>query len=135
MPSPRSRFETACRVGAFALLGWLLGGSIIPRGGRRLERASASELPDRLVAWTRSTGNVALHADLSTTPEPWTVDWLAALGNSGHLVTWSGSPPPAAIASEPVADPNGGVRVDVAAPNGSVVAVRDDASAIDSIHV
>jgi hypothetical protein len=39
------------------------------------------------------------------------------------------------MSAEPLVDPNGGVRVDVAAPNGSVVALRDDASAIDSVRI
>jgi len=40
MRSPRSRFEIACRVAAFALLGWLLGSSVIPSTPPSLERAS-----------------------------------------------------------------------------------------------
>ena len=46
MRSPRSRFELACRVGVFALLGWLLGASVIPSSGRRAEtrdRGAASK--------------------------------------------------------------------------------------------
>ena len=50
-------------------------------------------------------------------------------------MTWSGSPPAAAMSVEPIADPNGGTRIDIAAPDGQHVAVRDDASAIDSLHM
>ena len=135
MRSPRSRFETACRVGAFALLGWLLGSSIIPPRGRRLERASSSELAASFDRWTRARGNVVLHATLSTTPDPWAIDWLAALKHSGRAVSWSGSPAAVAMSVEPISDPKGGARIDVAAPNGSAVALRDDASPIDSVHV
>ncbi|HEY4303955.1 MAG TPA: hypothetical protein VGM82_05790 [Gemmatimonadaceae bacterium] len=135
MPSPRSRFETACRVGAFALLGWMLGTSIIPVKSGRLERVQTSELTTRLPQLTRSAGNVAIHVAMPTTPQPWQTDWLRALDHSGRALSWSGSPPAVAMSIEPIADPDGGMRVDVAAPNGSVVALHDDASAIDSVKV
>lgn len=135
MPSRRSRFETGCRIGAFALVGWLLGGSLIPSTGRRVEQASSPEIGARLDAWTRTAGNVAIHATLPSTPEGWVVDWLSALAHSGRVVTWSGSPPAVAMSVEPIADPNGGARVDVAAPDGGVVSLRDDASPIDSVRI
>jgi hypothetical protein len=135
MRSPRSRFETACRVGSFAVLGWLLGTSIIPVKSGRLERLQVSELAARLPQLTRSSGNVAIHVAMPTTPEPWQTDWLRALDHSGRALSWSGSPAPVAMSVEPIADPDGGIRVDVAAPTGSVVVLRDDASAIDSVRV
>jgi hypothetical protein len=135
MPSPRSRFETACRVGAFAVLGWLLGTSIIPVKSGRLVRLQTSELSERLPQLTRSSGNIAIHVAMPTTPESWQTDWLRALDHSGRALSWSGSPPAVVMSVEPIVDPDGGVRVDVAAPNGSVVALRDDASAIDSVRV
>jgi hypothetical protein len=135
MRSPRSTFELACRLAAFGLLGWLLGGSLIPSTTRRLERASTSGIAARVATWTRTPPNVRLHADLTTTPDPWIVDWLAALGHSGHAVTWSGSPPAVAMSSEPLADPRGSVRVDVAAPTHTRVVLRDSASVVDSVRV
>jgi hypothetical protein len=135
MPSRRSRFETACRIGAFGLLGWLLGGSVIPSTGRRVERADTRELATRLDAWTRAPGNLIVHADLATTPEPWATQWLGALRRSGRSVTWSGTPPAAVLSVEPIVDPNGGARIDIAAPDGGLVAVSDDASPIDSVHL
>lgn len=135
MPSPRSRFELACRIGAFALIGWLLGASLITTSGRRTERASQSELESRLAAWTRAPSGVALHGDFAATPAPWAIDWMRALKRSGHAVTWSGSPPAVAMSIEALADPRGGARVDVAAPAGDRVALHDDASEIDSLHV
>jgi hypothetical protein len=135
MRSPRSRLETACRVGAFAVLGWLLGTSIIPLKSGRLERVTTAQLTARLPELTRSAGTVAIHLDVPATPEPWQTDWLRALDHSGRSLSWSGSPPAVAMSVEPIADPDGGVRVDVAAPNGSVVVLRDDASAIDSVRV
>lgn len=135
MRSPRSTFELVCRLAAFGVLGWLLGGSVMSSPTRRLERASTSGIAGRVAAWTRSPPNVRLHADLTTAPDPWIVDWLAALGHSGHGVTWSGSPPAVAMGTEAVADPRGSVRVDVAAPAHTRVVLRDSASVVDSVRV
>jgi hypothetical protein len=135
MPSPRSRLETACRVGAFAVLGWLLGTSIIPVRGGRLERVRTSDLASRLPQLTKSAGNVAIHVTMPTTPELWQTDWLRALDHSGRALSWSGTPPAVAMSVEPIVDPDGGTRVDVAAPNGSLVTLRDDASEIDSVRI
>jgi len=135
MRSRRKNLELACRLAAFALLGWLLGGSLMPMAGRRLERASTNAIAVRLSEWTRAPSNVLLHADLGTTPEPGIVDWLAALQHSGHAVTWSGSPPAVAMSSEALADPRGSVRIDVAAPSGTSVTLRDSASVVDSVRV
>src|SRR5437868_6006652 len=101
MPSPRSRFESVCRVGAFALLGWLLGGSIMRTAARRVEHVAACDknlaecdkkLSDRLTALTRARGE-AIHLDAPVAPTAWATDWLAALDRGGTPVTWSGSPP------------------------------------------
>jgi hypothetical protein len=135
MPSPRSRLETACRVGAFAVLGWLLGTSIIPVGRGRLERLGATDLGARLPLLTKSSSNIAIHVTMPTVPAASEIAWLRALDHSGRAVSWQGTPPAVAMTTEPILDPDGGVRVDVAAPNGSVVALRDDASAIDSIRI
>jgi hypothetical protein len=135
MRSPRSRFELACRAGVFALLGWLLGASLIPSSARRAETVSGAQLERRLAGWTRLPSSVALHASLDATPSVSVVDWLSALAHSGHSVTWTGSPLPLVVTTEAVRDPRGGTRVEIAAPNGSRVVVRDDASALDSLRV
>jgi hypothetical protein len=135
MRSRRSLLELGCRLGAFALLGWLLGIALTPSAGRRTERASPTTLAGALPVWTRSGGHVAFHAELSAVPSAWSIDWLAALARAGRPVSWSGSPPAVAIVAEPLADPVGGARVDVAAPRGTVVALSDDVSAIDSMRV
>src|SRR4051812_24976273 len=135
MRSRRRRLEYACRVGVFALMGWLLGASLIRASGRRLERATTANVASRLAAWTRLPANVALHGDFATTPAAWIVDWLDALQRSGHLVTWSGSPPALAVTAEDPGDPSGSGRIEGAAPPGSRVVLRDEAGVIDSIHV
>ena len=100
-----------------------------------MERATAAQLESRLATWTRSASGVSVHGDFNAVPSSWAMDWLAALRHSGHVVTWSGSPPALALTAEALVDPRGGARVDVAAPVGASVAIRDDASAIDSIRV
>lgn len=135
MRSRRKTFESACRVGAFALLGWMIGTSLMPVAERRLERASTSTVASKLAAWTRMPAGVALHTESATSPEAWIVDWLAALGHSGHAVTWSGAPPAVAMSVEALPDPNGAMRIDVATPAQTSVVLRDDASVIDSLRV
>ena len=135
MRSPRRRFELGCRIAAFAVLGWLIGTSLMPASRRVVERATSGDVGARLPEWTRRPAGVALHADLTTTPDTWVADWLGALRHSGHAVTWSGTPPAVAVAAEGLADPTGGVRIDLAAPTGALVAVRDAASTIDSVRV
>jgi len=135
MRSPRNRFELGCRIGVFALLGWLLGTSIMPAPGRRVVRASQSDVGAKLAEWTRLPARFALHGDFATAPAAWEIDWLSALRRSGRSVTWSGSPPPVAVTTEATADPRGAVQISVAAPSDDRVSLRDDASLIDSIHV
>ena len=135
MRSLRSRFEVGCRVAAFGLLGWLLGSSVFPSAPPTLERASTSEIASRLDTWTRAPANTALHGVFATTPDGWVVDWLAALRHSGHVVSWSGSPPALALAAEALPDPGGDVRIDIAAPEHTTVALGDGGGAIDSVKV
>src|SRR5512146_325808 len=122
MRSRRRRLELGCRIAAFAVLGWLIGASLVPAGDRSVERATSRDVGARLAGWTRLPSAVALHADLPTAPDPYIADWLGALRRAGHAVAWSGAPPAVTIAADALADPAGGLRIDVAAP-----------SAVDSI--
>ncbi len=135
MPSLRSRIESACRVGAFAVLGWMLGGSLIPSKIARVEQIDGRNIAAQLPALTRSASIAPIHISLNAAPDAWVADWLGAIAHAGRAVSWSGIPAPLAMSAEPLVDPNGGVRIDVAAPGGSVVAVHDDASPIDSVRV
>src|SRR6185437_7884477 len=135
MRSPRSRFESVCRVGAFAVLGWMLGGSLITSKVARVEQIDGKRLATQLPVVTRSASIAPLHVPVTSTPESWATDWLGAIAHAGRGVTWSGSPAPIAITTEPLVDPSGGVRIDVAAPNGSVIVLHDDASPIDSVRI
>lgn len=134
MRSLRSRFELACRLGAFAVVGWMLGTSVFPSRAHRVDRASQTDIESRLADWTRAP-SAAIHGEFSATPSLWAVDWLSALRHSGRAVTWSGSPAAIALSAEPLADPRGTTRVDVAAPSGAAVDVHDDASAIGTVKV
>ena len=135
MRSRRRRFELGCRIAAFGVLGWLIGASLVPASERTMERASSRDVAGRLAGWTRLPASVGLHVDFATAPEPWLADWLGALQGAGHVVTWSGTPPAVAITTEALADPAGGLRIDVAAPTGALVTVRDAASVIDTLRV
>lgn len=135
MRSPRSGFELACRLGVYALIGWLAGTSLWPAAGRRIDRASSGNVESKLAEWTRRPPSVALHGEFDATPSAWATDWLAALRHSGHSVTWSGSPAPLAMSVEPLVDPRRGVRVDIAGPGGANVVVRDEVSVIDSVRI
>lgn len=135
MPSPRSRFELACRIATFGVIGWMLGTSLVPLAGRRVQRAANADVGAALPAWTRLPPTVSLDAAFDTTPRGWVADWLAALRHSGHVVSWHGSPPPVAISSEAVPDPAGGLRVDIAGPEGARVVLRDAIGTIDTLAV
>ena len=73
-----------------------------------------------------------VHVVLEGAPAASTRDWLRALGHSGTAVTWSGDVASLAMSVEPVADPRGAVRVSVAAPDSSAVAVSDVVGGIDT---
>lgn len=136
MRSPRNRFESACRIGVFALLGWLLGGSIIRTHARRVESiANDADLAQHLAAITRESGRPTVHLNAALAPDAWAVDWLAALAHSGASVTWTGKPPAVAMSAEAMVDPAQRVRINVAAPAGAIARVRDEASDIDSVKV
>ena len=102
---------------------------------RVVERAPSADLPTRLTAWTRTPTSVSLHANLDAAPSPLAITWLAALRHAGHGVSWNGSPPAAVVVAEPFVEPNGGVRVNVAAPSSERVTLADAAGAIDSARV
>lgn len=135
MRSPRSRLETALRIGAFAAIGWMFGQSLRPNSGVRVDRARGVDVASHLAAWTRQPSNVALHTQLDAVPDDWVVDWLAALKHSGRVVTWSGSPPAIAVAADAVAGPVASVHIAFAGPDGALISVRDDAGPLDAVRV
>jgi hypothetical protein len=99
-----------------------------------VEEARGAALADALTRWT-TRPVPAVYARLDSTPAPVTRAWLAALRGAGARVAWGAdSLVPVALALAPVRDPAGGVRVTVAAPAGSRVAVRDAAGVLDTLE-
>lgn len=135
MPSPRSRLELACRIGAFGVLGWTLGMSVSSAPAPRVDQSSERTVAARLVEWTRHGSAVPLQADLPTAPAPWVVAWLAALRHSGHPLRWTGSPPAVGLVADAIPTPMGGALIELAATSGAVVVVRDAVSVIDSVRI
>src|SRR5579885_3017922 len=136
MSSPRSRFESGCRIAAFALLGWLVGSSIIRTPVHHVARVrDGLDIEQRLGEIARAGDPPTVHLDAPVAPSAWVVDWLAALARSGTPVAWSGRPAAVALGTEPIVDPRPTTRISVAAPRGAVVRISDDAGTIDSVRV
>jgi hypothetical protein len=125
----RSRAEWALRLAALALLAWALWGALQPAAAVSAS-ADSRTLRQSLVRWTVATPPPhAVHVIIgdSTGLSGYAREWLAALLHTGTRVSWSAPRPlPAtAIEVDPVADPRGGTRVRVAAPEGAAVTLRD----------
>ena len=96
------------------------------------ERVDTRALPGALARWTAAPVPAA-HAALDTLPDATTRAWLAALAAAGTRVTWHAARAPALAANvERVADPAGGARADVVAPDGAGVVVADALGLLDS---
>ncbi|HEY0778091.1 MAG TPA: hypothetical protein VGD56_09005, partial [Gemmatirosa sp.] len=103
----------AVAIAALALAAWqrLHPAPVRPPSA---ERADARALPVALARWTAAPVP-AVHAAFDSLPDAPTRAWLAALDAAGTRVTWQATHAPALAASaEPIADPAGGLRVDVA---------------------
>ncbi|MEO8450401.1 MAG: hypothetical protein ABI647_11450 [Gemmatimonadota bacterium] len=124
--------ERGLRLLAYGALAAALLQSLTARSPRpRTITVSSSALPALLAGAARSGDTLVVVTDSALGPVY--RDWLAAARAAGRVVGWSGTSIPAiAVAVEPLADPAGGDRVLVAAPNGATVALADSAGAIDS---
>ena len=96
-----------------------------------VDTGSVGEELSRLTLASPPPGRI--HARLASVPGPVSRDWLLALARAGSRVTWSGDLPAAAMAVRAIATPAGGFNVEIAAPVGQTVVLRDDASPIDSL--
>ncbi len=106
---------------------------------RRLDGASQDAaqdaVQDALGRWT-SAPVAAAHVVFGAPPTEPTRSWLRALAGAGMSIGWSApSAVAVAISASSVVDPAGGVRVDVAAPSGSAVAVGDALALSDTARV
>ena len=96
------------------------------------ERADGRSLPAALARWSAAPVPTA-DASLDTLPDAPTRAWLAALAATGTRVTWRALRAGAVAASAaPIVDPAGGLRLDVVAPDGIALAVRDALGPLDS---
>jgi hypothetical protein len=131
---PRLWLERLARGLAILLLLWLLADLF--RGRAEPLRASvrAPDLTAQLSRWSTAADPASVHVESEGFIAPFQRDWLAALSGAGTLVTWGPEAgAPLALAVEPVADPEGGVRAWIAAPSGARVLVEDRAGPLDSL--
>ena len=133
---PRLWLERIARALALLLLLWLLVD--VFRGRAEPLRASVPEreLSAQLSRWSTAAEPASVHLESAGSIAPFQRDWLAALSGAGTRVTWGpAGAMPLALAVEPVADPEGGVRAWIASPSGTRVLVEDPAGPLDSLPV
>ena len=131
----RSRAEWALRAAVLAALVMLLlaalrppdraGQSVVSRGGfdRALVDATRREV-------------AALAVELDSVPGPVERDWLAAIRGAGTSVTWSAHAlEPVAIATGPVVEPEGRVRLVIAGADSADAVLADGLGAIDTVEL
>jgi hypothetical protein len=129
----RRRLESACRLGVFALLGWMLGTAFFPTAELHRRTAAATELARALPVWTTAPRTDLLELTLDRAPSRAQLAWLSALRRAGHSVAWSGSVPAAALAVEPAPEPGGALRFSVAAPDSTPLRLHDALGDLDSL--
>ncbi len=125
------RLEWVSRGIATVLLLLLLGVRVTSRESR-VEGTTAA-LRASLERWSTVEEPQLLQLRLDRPPDGVERDWLAALAASGTEVRWSGpSLVATAMSVAPVADPQGGIDVLVAAPTGSLIHLLDTLGVRDS---
>jgi hypothetical protein len=128
--SGRIALERGLRLIGFASLGVAL----VLAGGTDasvLRVVPSADLPG-VLSNLHSPGDTLLVVT-DTALDPVYRDWLAAERVTGRGVRWGGSVPATAVSVEPLADPAGGSRVLVAAPDSAIVGVADSLGALDSV--
>jgi len=124
--------ERIARIIALALLGWSAL-SVFRPAAAGLERASGNEVADRIRGWSAQSAPSRVHVRLDSLGSPAWSDWLRAIADAGTAVGWDAPAiVPLAVTADPVADPEGGTRVLVAAPAGSIVFLEDSVGVLDS---
>ena len=144
MPSPAERSATAGLRGwlellgqgaALALIAWLLVQSLLEREEGAVEAVGLGELAEELPRWSTVLAPERVHVTIDGALDPAHRDWLGALSAVGSRATWNGvGLVPLAATVDPVADPDGGTRVRVAAPEGTMVFLQDDYGVVDSVE-
>ncbi len=130
----RSRAEWALRavaLTALALLIWTVARPVAPQPGISQARAG---LEAALVNATRRP-MAALAVVVDSVPTAPHRDWLAAIRATGTELSWSGRAlPPIAVATSPVAEPEGRTRVSVAGGDSTEVVLSDPLGGIDTVQ-
>jgi hypothetical protein len=134
-PDLRRRLELAARVGAIAMLVWMIARAAAPRDSASVqERADSRALTASLASWTLAPEPTSVHVSAAFAPAALEREWLRALSRAGVRVTWSGDSIPAtAIEVAARTDPAGGVRAYVAAPAGARATLSDAVGLIDTL--
>src|SRR5687768_13696195 len=130
----RSRAEWALRAAVLAALALLLWDALRPSDDRADVAASQATLDRTLVHATRNAVS-GMSVELDSTASPVQREWLAAIRAAGTELAWSGDLTPLAIATSPVPEPEGRVRVVVAAKDSARVVLSDGLGAIDTLAV
>ncbi|MEO8880934.1 MAG: hypothetical protein ABI446_11105, partial [Gemmatimonadaceae bacterium] len=136
-PDHRRRLELAARVGAIAMLAWMIVRSAAPRDTATVrERTDSHALTAALAQWTLAPEPTAVHVKAAFAPAAREREWLRALAHAGVKVTWSGDSIPAtAVEVAARNDPAGGMRAYVAAPAGARATLSDALGLLDTLGI
>jgi hypothetical protein len=127
--------EHVLRAVVIVSLAIMLWQSLSASSGHERVQIRSHMTPGSLAAWSRSSNTPAsIHVEVDSAPSRLERDWLAALGAAGSSISWSGILPAVMIDAQPVASPEGGIRMRTAAPADSKVEFADEAGVIDSIQ-
>jgi hypothetical protein len=130
--SGRIVFERGLRwVGLAALAAALVQAIRAETDGSAVRTIRSADVPAVLSKLHSPVDTILVVTD--TALDPVYRDWLAAERLAGRGVRWGGSVPATAVSVEPLADPAGGSRVLVAAPESAVVSVADSLGVLDSV--
>jgi hypothetical protein len=131
----RVRIEHMLRGIVLVVLAVMLWQSLHQQLDSGGEAVRARGVGDGLPEWSAlSKAPDRIQVQLDSVPSPLERAWLGALAGAGSSVTWSGDLPSVMIDAQPVASPNGGTRVLIAAPSGSSVVMSDDVGVIDTLR-
>jgi hypothetical protein len=132
----RATIEAVLHGLALIVLAFLIWQAVHALRQRPDVYAAGDDVHASLVQWTTRQAPERAHVALDSVPTPPLRDWLAAFPGAGTQTSWEGvSLNPTAVTVEPVADPRHKVRIWVAAPNKSEVALGDELGGIDSLPV
>lgn len=132
--------ESGLRVLALALLAWAfvhaLGAKLGATSPSGSDVATSRTLRPALARWSTSSEPAEVRVQLDSAPPIAERDWMVALAAAGTRVRWSnGGIRRLAVGAEPVADPKGATRVQVAALPGERVVLSDAGGVLDTLPI